>query len=193
MHETIVKLIEAAVAAHGGLEALTAARQMRLTARGFEYHVQQSRRVAPPLDSTVMDLVLMTDIARSRVVIEETRGYPGGFYRTNRRISAGPEGFMVDLRNRRYSTMPIQPATEVHGDVVLVPQFRLLPLYRPTTTTLHSLGRMRLISGKEVDVIAGRMGNGGMATLGFDPVTHRLHALLSPGTDPLQGDHAVET
>ena len=45
-------LIEAAVAAHGGAEALAAARQIRVTARGHEYHLQQSRRAAPSLDST---------------------------------------------------------------------------------------------------------------------------------------------
>jgi hypothetical protein len=71
------ELLDAAVAAHGGAEALATARQMRLTARGYEYHPHQSRRIAP-LDSTVMDLVLMTDIGRGRVVFEDTRGYAGG-------------------------------------------------------------------------------------------------------------------
>src|SRR5688572_22700680 len=187
------QLIEAAVAAHGGADALAAARQMRLTARGYEYQMQQSRRVAPPLDSTVMDLVLMTDIARGRVVYQDTRGYPGGFYYTNRRITNGTEGFAVDVRNRRYSTTQTQPATETHGDLFILPQLRLLPVHRGAGSSLRSLGRMRLASGAEVDVITARLPSGFMTTLGFDPATHRLHALVSPGADLLLGDHAVET
>ena len=187
------QLIEAAVAAHGGADALAAARQMRLTARGYEYQMQQSRRVAPPLDSTVMDLVLMTDIARGRVVYQDTRGYPGGFYYTNRRITNGTEGFAVDVRNRRYSTTQAQPATETHGDLFILPQLRLLPVHRGAGSSLRSLGRMRLASGAEVDVITARLPGGFMTTLGFDPATHRLHALVSPGADLLLGDHAVET
>jgi glyoxylase-like metal-dependent hydrolase (beta-lactamase superfamily II) len=186
------ELLDAAVAAHGGAEALAAARQMRLTARGYEYHPHQSRRIAP-LDSTVMDLILMTDIARGRVVFEDTRGYAGGFYYTNRRVSNGTEGVTVDLRNRRYTTMQIPAATDMHGDLFLLPQFRLLPIYRTGNSSLRSLGRMRLASGAEVDVITARLPNGFMTTLGFDPATHRLHAIMSPGSDPLQGDNAVET
>ena len=186
------ELLDAAVAAHGGAEAMAAARQMRLTARGHEYHMHQSRLVTP-LDSTVFDAVLMTDLGRGRVVYEDTRGYPGGFYYTNRRVTSGTEGHMIDVRNRRYSSMQAQPATDLHGDLFLLPQFRLLPIYRTGNSTLRSLGRMRLASGAEVDVIAARLPNGFMTTLGFDPTTHRLHAIVSPGSDPLDGDHSVET
>ena len=76
------QLVEAAVAAHGGIEALNAARQLRLTARGYEYHPHQSRRVAPPFDSTVADYVLMTDIARGRVIFSLAR--PRGSGKTPR-------------------------------------------------------------------------------------------------------------
>ena len=186
-------LLEAAIAAHGGPEALAAARHMRLTARGYEYHMHQSRRVAPPLDSTVFDAVLMTDIPRGRVVYEDTRGYPGGFYYTNRRVTSGTEAFAIDMRNRRYTASQGQPPTDSHGDVFLPPQFRLLQIHRVAGGSLRSLGRMRLASGAEVDVITARMPAGFMTTLGFDPVTHRLHALVSPGGDLLIGDHPVET
>jgi glyoxylase-like metal-dependent hydrolase (beta-lactamase superfamily II) len=198
-HPTIVdsykrayELLDAAVAAHGGAEAMAAARQMRLTARGYEYHMHQSRRIAP-LDSTVWQATLMTDMARGRMFYEDTRGYVGGFYYTNRRTTVGSEAFAIDMRNRRYSTTPSQQVTDVHGDVYLLPQFRLLPFYRTGNSSLRSLGRMRLTSGAEVDVITARLPNGGIQTLGFDPVTHRLHALMSAGADPLDGDHAVET
>jgi len=187
------QLVEAAVAAHGGIEALNAARQMRLTARGFEYHPHQSRRVEPPFDSTVTNVVLMTDIARGRVVFNETRGYPGGFYYTTRNANTGSGRFNAYLRNGTYATLQDPPATDMHGDLYLLPQFRLLPIYRSGSSALRSLGPMRLTSGAVVDVIQARLPNGAQTTLGFDPATHRLRALLGVSPNFPGGDNAVET
>ena len=187
------QLLESAVAAHGGLEALTAARQMRLTARGFEYHPHQSRRVEPPFDSTVTNLMLITDIARGRVIFDETRGYPGGFYYTTRNANTGSGRFNAQLRNRTYVTQQDPPATDMHGDLFLLPQFRLLPIYRSGSSALRSLGQMRLTSGAVVDAIQARLPNGGQMTLGFDPATHRLRALLGVSPNFPGGDQAVET
>ena len=187
------QLVEAAVAAHGGIDALNAARQMRLTARGYEYHPHQSRRVAAPFDSTVADYVLITDIARGRVIFDGTRGYPGDFYYTTRNANTGAGGFSADLRNRTYTTRQDPAATDMHGDLFLLPQFRLLPIYRSGSSALRSLGRMRLASGALVDAIQARLPNGFQTTLGFDPASHRLHAVFGVSPDYPGGDQAVET
>ena len=166
---------------------------MRLTARGYEYHAHQSRRVAPPFDSTVADYVLMTDLARGRVIFDGTRGFAGGFSYTRRNANTGAGGFSADLRNRTYTTRQDPPATDMHGDLFLLPQFRLLPIYQSGSSALRSLGRMRLASGAIVDAIQARLPGGFQTTLGFDPVTHRLHAVIGVSPDFLGGDQAVET
>ena len=93
------EIVDAAVAAHGGTDALRAARQLRLSTAGHELHRFQSRRVAGPLDSTVRTNDLMIDLARNRLVNEQTRGYPGGFYYTTRFVSDSARHWSIDVRN----------------------------------------------------------------------------------------------
>ena len=186
------ELFHAAVAAHGGVEALRAAGNVRLSVRGVEYHAYQSRGNSGPLDSTVAHYELLTSFPR--LVLEQTRGYVGDFYYTTRAVNAGTSGFTLDLRNRTHTTTSqAQPASENSGDVFLLPQFRLLSVYNGGTSALRALGRMRLSSGTVVEAVHVRFSFGGVTTLGFDPVTKRLVALMSVGGDFHEGDTEVET
>ncbi len=120
-------IIDAAVAAHGGVDALRAARHVRVTLAGQEYHRFQSRRIAPPYDSTRYTTDLMIDLPRGQVVVAaQTRGYPGGFYYTTRFITAGTRHFSVDLRNQTYATAQFPAAEQQTGNLFRLPQFLVL-------------------------------------------------------------------
>src|SRR5688500_8390489 len=59
-------LLELAVNAHGGIDALRAARTARVRTVGWDYHPTQSRRVAPPFASTVRNSDAMITLDRDR-------------------------------------------------------------------------------------------------------------------------------
>lgn len=187
------EIIDAAIAAHGGVDALRAARHVRVTFEGYEYHRLQSRRVAPPYDSTRYVMDYMYDLPKGRLVVAaQTRGYPGGFYYTNRFITAGTHGFSLDLRNQFYTTEQYPPADQQVGNLFRLPQFTLLAANeRVNPGSRRWLGRLRLPSGAMVDVVSFAIANNGSLTLGFDPQTHRLRSEMSMGYDPLTGETEV--
>src|SRR5688500_1155819 len=95
-------LLELAVNAHGGIDALRAARTARVRTMGWDYHPTQSRRVAPPFDSTVRNSDAMINLDRGRIVVQQVRGWPGGFHYTNRFVTDGDSNYFVTPRNHNY-------------------------------------------------------------------------------------------
>src|SRR5262245_50501085 len=67
------RIIDAAVAAHGGIEALRASRHMRFVLNGHEFHRFQSRRVNGAFDSTVFRWEFALDVTGGRMLAENTR------------------------------------------------------------------------------------------------------------------------
>ena len=184
-------LLDAAVAAHGGVDALRAARQLRVAMEGHDHHRNQSRRVAPPYDREPHAVDLMVDLGHSRLSFARTFGYPGGAYRTQQFLTDGPRGYEI---NRRAGTHTVRqyPAAETQfGNLFYLPQLVVLAA-RDNPSQLRFVGRVRLSSGAPVDAVVAGLQNG-MVTLGFDPGTRRLRALLSVRGDALAGDVASET
>ena len=78
-YNTARNLIQSAVDAHGGIDALRAARTAYVKTEGWDFHPTQGRRVAtaPPFDSTVRNVDLMVDLERRQLTSETTTGWPG--------------------------------------------------------------------------------------------------------------------
>ena len=185
-------LIDSAVAAHGGVDALRAARHIRVTAAGHEFHRYQSRRAAPPYDSTAYHIDLAIDLARGVAMSQDTRGYPGGFYYTRRSTSTRERRHSIDLRNATYTTEPAQPVDPLIGPQFFIPHFQLLAAHEAAPPRRRrSLGAMRTPSGAIVDAVGFVLSNGAAVTLGFDRDTRRLRAQLGVGLDPLLGAEDV--
>ena len=72
-------VLDSALSAHGGLEALRVVRRLHVSLEGRDIHRNQSRRVAAPYDTTLRRVDLWTDLPRGRLVYQQTTGYPGGF------------------------------------------------------------------------------------------------------------------
>ena len=82
-------IIDSAIAAHGGMEAVRVVRKLQVRIEGHDYHRNQSRGIAAPYDSTPRRVLMLSDLARERMVVEQTTGFPGGFRYTNRFVSDG--------------------------------------------------------------------------------------------------------
>jgi glyoxylase-like metal-dependent hydrolase (beta-lactamase superfamily II) len=188
-------LLELAVNAHGGVDALRAARVARVQTRGWDYHPTQSRRVAPPFDSTVRNVDAMLDLDRGRIVYQQVRGWPGGFHYTNRFVTNGDSSFFVAPRNENYSLQSSWPrADQQYGNLFTFPQWYVLAAYESENPGARRyLGRLRTCSGAEVEAIAYPVPPSGHVVIGLDPQSHRLRAVMSVGSDVFTGDTEVCT
>lgn len=185
------RLVDLAVAAHGGVDALRAARQVRVTSDGHDVWRHQSRRPAPPYDRERFTSDLHVDLANGRLVNEETRTYPGGAHRHYSFITSGERSFSVNHRRRSYTVEDYPPAATQTGNLYYLPQLVLLAAHE-SGLGLRALGRVTLASGASVEAIA-TTADGNSLTIGLDPETHLLRALLAVRSDAVEGVSAAET
>jgi glyoxylase-like metal-dependent hydrolase (beta-lactamase superfamily II) len=188
-------LIEAAVAAHGGVESLREARNARVRTEGWEYHPTQGSRPVPPFDSTRRLVHAMIELDQNRLVWEGTRGWPGGFHYTNRFLAKGDSTYNITPRNDQYQVVTVPaPVHQQYGNLFTLPQFYLLAAHESNSPGVRRyLGRMRIPSGAEVEVVHYTLAPQGNIALGLDPQTHRLRAILSVAPDVFTGDTEVVT
>lgn len=187
-------LVEAAVTAHGGMDALRAARKARVRVEGWDYHPTQSRRLAPPFDSTVRNSEVMIDLDRNAIVFNGARGWPGGFRYGNRFVTRGDTTYIMSTRSETYSIVTAAPAAQQFGNLFYIPSWYLLAAAENASPGARRyLGRMRIPSGVEVEAIQFTIPPSGNVVIGIDPVTHRLRAVMSVGTDVFTGDTEVTT
>jgi glyoxylase-like metal-dependent hydrolase (beta-lactamase superfamily II) len=187
-------ILDSAVAAHGGVEALRVVQRVHVTLEGRDIHRNQSRRVATPYDSTLRRLDLWTDLPRGRLVLQQTTGYPGGFAYTTRFVSDSAKHWFVDVRNRTHSVQQYPPATQQYGNVSTIPQGYLYLAQQSSPAQRRYMGRMRLGSGAVVEAVTvATPGQGGSMLFGFDPASHHLRAVMNVSYDPITGDSPTET
>jgi len=193
-YQKALTLIDAAVAAHGGIEALRGARKARARVEGWDYHPTQSRRIAPPFDSTVRNSEVMIDLDRNYIVFNGTRGWPGGFLYGNRFVTRGDTTYIMSTRSQTYSIVTAAPASQQFGNLFYIPSWYLLAAAESNSPGAgRYLGRMRLPSGAEVEAIAFTTPPSGNLVIGIDPSSRRLRAVMSVGTDVFTGDTEVTT
>jgi glyoxylase-like metal-dependent hydrolase (beta-lactamase superfamily II) len=190
-------LLQSAVDAHGGIDALRAMRTAYVKTEGWDYHPTQGRKVAtaPPFDSTVRNSYLMVDLDRRQLTSENTTGWPGGFHYTIRYLTRGDSTWIIRPRDRSYAVITgADPVDRQYNSLFLIPQNYLLAAYEnPSPAVRRYLGRLKTPSGAEVEAVHFTLPPQGNVIAGFDPRTHRLRALLSVGTDVFSGDTDVVT
>jgi glyoxylase-like metal-dependent hydrolase (beta-lactamase superfamily II) len=184
------EIVDAAVTAHGGREALEAARQLRVQMSGFEVMRTQGLTADPPHDRIAISRDMHYDLRNGRLVAELWSGYPGGIKRGTLFITDSTTDYYVNLVAREYDPANYPPAATQSGNTFYLPQLILLSALQ-SPATLRSLGEVRLTSGTVVAAVAGSFSNTPF-TLGFDPHSKQLRALLSIANDPLHGDAPSE-
>jgi glyoxylase-like metal-dependent hydrolase (beta-lactamase superfamily II) len=184
-------LVDSAIAAHGGKPAM--ARSTRVTARfeGFDYWRNQSPTVDPPYAARPWTGLLLLDLAKSRYAWTVTSAFPGGFRNASRTVIDGARSFNVNLRQN--TLLPVPNRTVAAQRVVLnrLPHL-LLPDVADNPATLRFLGNLRLTDGTRVTAVAWGSAQSPPLTLGFDPRSKLLTAILGVQPDALTGDATTE-
>lgn len=194
-YQRVRSLIDAAVAAHGGVDALRTARTARVRLSGWNYHPTQGRRITPPFDSTLRLVDVVVDLDRNRIAYTQTRGWPGGFHYTDRFVTKGDSSYYVAPRNQNYSVQQWPRADQQFNNLFAIPQWHLLAAYESNNPAARRyLGRMQLPgSGTEVEVVAFTVPPSGNIVIGLDSRTSQLRALMGIGFDVFTGDTEVVT
>lgn len=184
------QLVDQAVTAHGGVDALRAARQMRVLREGHDVWRHQSRGVATPYDRERFTSDMHIDLANGRLVTEETRTYPGGTHRHFSFVTSREGSYYLNHRRRNFYVDDYPPADTQTGNLWGLPQLILLAAHE-SDLRLRSLGRITLASGAIVDAIT-TTAAGNTLTIGFDPETHLVRAQMGIRSDAMAGSAASE-
>jgi glyoxylase-like metal-dependent hydrolase (beta-lactamase superfamily II) len=185
------RLIDRAVTAHGGIDALRGGRQMRVRFTGDDVWRHQSRAAAPPYDREPHRSELFIDLEKGRVVVDQQRSYPGGIHRSFRFVTDGDKSYYVNHRHQTYTVSDYPRAATQINNLYALPQLILLDVVE-SGRRARSLGRMRLASGIVVDAVVTTTANGPL-TVGFHPETGRLHCTFGIADDRVAGVSAGET
>ncbi|HWI19621.1 MAG TPA: MBL fold metallo-hydrolase [Vicinamibacterales bacterium] len=185
------QLVDRAVAAHGGVEALRAARQMRVRFAGDDVWRHQSRAAAPPYDRVPHSSELFIDLEKGRVVVDQQRSYPGNIHRSHRFVTDGDKSYFVNHRHQTYTVAEYPRASTQINNLYLLPQLILLDVVE-SGRRIRPAGRMTLASGIVVDAVMTTTPNGPLM-VGFHPETGRLHCTFGIADDRVAGLSAGET
>jgi glyoxylase-like metal-dependent hydrolase (beta-lactamase superfamily II) len=185
------QLVDRAVAAHGGLDALRAGRQMRVRFEGDDVWRHQSRAAAPPYDRVPHKSELFIDLDKGRVIVDQQRSYPGNIHRSFRFVTDGDKSYFVNHRHQTFTVSDYPRAGTQVNNLYALPQLILLDIVE-SGRRVRPAGRMRLASGAIVDAIVTTTANGPL-TVGFHPETGRLHCTFGIADDRVAGLSAGET
>lgn len=184
------RLIDRAIAAHGGLDVLRRARRVHIQFAGDDVWRHQSRRPAPPYDRRPAAGALRIDLDAGRLTYDLARSYPGNIPRHFRFATGGDRSHSVNHLHRTYTVEDYPPADRQVNNLYYVPQLILLAAHE-SDLRLRALGHLRLTNGTPVDAITTTTANGAM-TIGVDPGTHRLRSLMVIRGDAVEGPAAAE-
>jgi glyoxylase-like metal-dependent hydrolase (beta-lactamase superfamily II) len=185
------KVLEAALAAIGGIDAIRATEDVKVRVRGYSYARNQSVNVKPPYDKMTRDEDLYIDLKNRRYIVETRDPLPGGFVFGGKQVITGNQGFFADPRNKTVNPLNLANFNNI-GIVRRLPHLLLLTMYDTAPATMRSLGR-QTFSGAPHDVIAFASSNGIQWTLYFDGRTHLLSAYEQMVSDNVEGDTVQQT
>ena len=184
-------LVDSAIVAHGGLDALRAATRFTQRMEGQDVWRNQSRRVEPPYDTEAATGTIALDLPQSRFVWTATSAFPGGFRNASRAVIDGPRGFNANLRQRTYANVPNRSVWTQRGVLLRFPHILLLSVL-DDAAGLRWLGDVT-IGGDLLRAVTVATPQGAQMTLGFDPTTKLLRAMATLSADPVAGDAPNET
>ncbi len=191
-YERAKQVLDAAIAAHGGMENIRASDKIAINYKSVNYPLGQSYSFTAPLAGIPRGSVkTFIDYSGGRYISESESNFPGG-YKFNFRFVVSPKrSFSIDVnKNRRGNEVrnlsePQKISLKV-GTLSEVPHLLLLYVsQRPET--LRSLGET-VIDGRKFRVISFAAENGTEMTLYFDAQTNLLTRTEQLGSLPTLGD-----
>lgn len=190
-HARAMAVVEKAIAALGGLEAIRETQDVQLKIRGFSYARNQSVGVNAPYDKMTRDEDLYIDLRNRRYIIETLDPLPGGFVFGGKQVITGNQGFFVNPRDKTIGPLNLTNFNNI-GIVRRVPHLFLIAAYENAPSTLRWRGS-ETYEGRPHNVVTFASGNGVLWTLFLDARTNLLTKYEQMVADPVMGDAAQET
>ena len=190
-HERARVVLEAGIAALGGLDAIREAQDVSVRVNGFSYARHQSVGVKPPYNKMTRDENLYIDLRNRKYIIETRDPLPGGFVFGGKQIINGNQGFAINPLDKTITPLNLANFNNI-GIIRRLPHLFLAAAYETAPSTLRSLGR-QTYDGRPHNVISFASSNGVLWTLFFDGRTNLLTKYEQMVSDNVRGDAVQET
>lgn len=183
-------ILDVAIAAHGGINALRAISSVSFRVVGESVHRNQSRRPGT-FDRTPYTADVVVDVAQRRYRQVQRGQYPGGFHWHQGFVIDGATRTSFDLiRNTLNPAQDVQPMV-FRQQMRWLPQLLLLDcLERPAR--MRHLGTADL-EKRQHDVLGGTFDDGLAFSLYVDRTTRLISKFETLGVDRVAGDAVTET
>ena len=182
------RVLDDAIEAHGGLEALRAIKDFTLKEKGKLHARYQSPGAEPPFAVGTSEETLIVDTERG-LVFDDLRTANAGFNNWNRTVIKGTEGQNYDMWSRTVTPIVNPSVNNFRGQIRRLPPFVLLEAL-DRVQTLRYLGDEE-IDGKRQKVISVIRPDNQQLSLAFDAQTNLLTRYGYLYADPITGDSEI--
>ena len=184
------RVLDAGLAAYGGLDALRAIENFTIRHEGHTVHRHQSRRTDAPYERTPLSGTLIVDARRGRLYHDNKGSYPGGFNWHWGLMTNGKDSARVTFLERRINSTQAIPPQVLRGRLRWLPHNLLISAHE-RSVQLRSLGRANF-DKRPHDVLTYATEEGMQLTVYLDARTHLVSKFELLTGDPYFGDSVQE-
>ena len=178
------RVLDDAIEAHGGLEALRAIKDFTLTEKGKVYARFQSPGAEPPFSAGNSEETLIVDTERG-YVFDDLKAANGGFNNWVQTVIKGTDGQTFDMWSKTATPIPNASVNNFRPQMRRVPPIVLLEAL-DRASTLRYLGEDE-IGGRKQKVISVLRPDNQQLSLYFDAQTNLLTKYGYLYADPITG------
>jgi len=182
------RVLDDAIEAHGGVEALRAVKDFTLKEKGKVYARFQSPGAEQPYAVGTSEETLVVDTDRG-FLFDDLKTANGGFNNWNRTVIKGTEGQNFDMWSKTATPIPNPSLNNFRGQIRRLPPFVLLEAL-DRAATLRWVGEDE-IGGKKQNVISVIRPDNQQLALSFDAQTKLLTGYGYLYADPIVGDAEI--
>jgi glyoxylase-like metal-dependent hydrolase (beta-lactamase superfamily II) len=182
------RVLDDAIEAHGGLEALRAIKDFTLKEKGKVHARYQSPAAEPPFVAGTSEETLIVDTERN-FVFDDLKTANAGFNNWNVTVIKGTEGQNYDMWSRTATPIVNPSVNNFRGQMRRLPPFVLLEAL-DRAATLRWIGEEE-IAGRKQKVISVIRPDNQQLALSFDAQTHLLTKYGYLYADPITGDSEI--
>ena len=182
------RVLDDAIQAHGGLDALRAIKDFTLKEKGRVHARYQSPNAEQPYSVGISEETLIVDTERN-LLFNEVKTVNGGFNNWGRTYIKGTEGQNLDMWSKTATPIVNPSLNNFRGQIRRLPPFVLLEAL-DRAQTLRWVGEDE-IGGKKQRVISVIRPDNQQLALSFDAQTNLLTRYDYIYADPIVGDAAI--
>ena len=182
------RVLDDAIQAHGGLEALRAIKDFTLKEKSKIHARYQSPTAEPPFATGTSEETLIVDTERG-LVFDDLKAVNAGFNAWTRTVIKGSEGQTYDMWSKTATPIVNASVNNFRGQIRRLPPFVLLEAL-DRAPTLRWLGEDEL-GGRKQKVISVIRPDNQQLSLSFDAQTNLLTRYGYLYADPVTGDSEI--